>query len=105
MSGSSSTLSSEGRSLRTTQAALHGEDIAYHDQYHERSAIHSLDICGGIRRILTWSQVDADYRCAQLPNFLTVADVLRSLYSMQCHFRNAIFTGLGYMGMNHFIVH
>ncbi|KAF8332193.1 hypothetical protein F5887DRAFT_1174597 [Amanita rubescens] len=29
---------------------------------------------------------------------LTVADVLRSLYSMRAHFPNAIFTGLSYMG-------
>jgi len=36
---------------------------------------------------------------------LTVADVLRSLYTMRVHFPNAIFTGLSYMGRNHFIVH
>jgi len=37
--------------------------------------------------------------------FLTVADVLRSLYSIRGDFHNAIFTGLSYMGRNHFIVH
>jgi len=46
-----------------------------------------------------------ELRASTLPGHITVADILRSLYSVRDYFPNATIIGLSPKGLNHFIVH
>jgi hypothetical protein len=52
-------------------------------------------------RLHDWLEVQA----SETLGFVTVADVLRSLYGVRARFPNSIFIGLSPAGLNHLIVH
>lgn len=52
-------------------------------------------------RLHDWLEVQA----SEALGFVTVADILRSLYSVRARFPNLIFIGLSPAGLNHLIVH
>ena len=58
-----------------------------------------------ILRIYPDMRLEVRASALPVPDHITVADILRSLYSVRDHFPNATIIGLSPKGLNHFIVH